>query len=35
MKTLVFRNCSTPLSTENAFCVNEIAFLMNKAAGVT
>ena len=24
-----------PLSTENAFSVNEIAFPMNKAAGVT
>ena len=28
-------NCSPPLSAENAFPVNEIAFPMNKAAGVT
>jgi len=29
------RNCSTPLSTENASSINGIAFPMDKAAGVT
>jgi len=31
----VERNCSTPLSTENASSINGIAFPMDKAAGVT
>ncbi len=31
----IFRNCSTPLSTENASSINGIAFPMDKAAGVT